>query len=146
MPVDQREPGSHALLTPLPQQLHAEANAEDRDAVLRDALPQGLDQTARIQRLHTVIERTNPGQDDLLGLIDLRRGGGGDRWRPDLPQHAEDRSNVPHTVGNDRYHGTHLRSDVISKAPQKCLERVNAEEVTTIQVTPPRHKLRIRLP
>src|SRR6266704_2267838 len=146
MPIDQREAGSHALLTPLPQQLHAETNAQDRDAVLCDAFPQGRDQTACVQRLHAVIECADAGQDNLLGLLDVPGRDSSDSGRSDLPQHAEDRSKVPNTVRNDRYHGAYLRGDVISKAPQERLERVDAEEVTTIQVTPPRHKLCVRPP
>jgi hypothetical protein len=85
------------------EQLHAQANAEDRDSVLEDSSVQRVHVPQRPQLVHRVVERPDTGQDQPVCRQDILRAPRERRRHADLLQHVQDGADVPHAVVNDRH-------------------------------------------
>ena len=88
------------------KKLSAEADAEDRDAILKNALVQDIDETAAAKPFHAVIEMPDAGQDQSLGRSDFRWIAGDTALRPQRPQHVGDRPYISGVVVDNRNHGS----------------------------------------
>src|SRR5688572_11662282 len=86
------------------EQLHPEAEAEDRHAVAGDTPVERLVETTLHQGAHAVVERADALEDQRRrGTHALRRRGHAALYADTL-QHVHDGADVPHAVIDDRDH------------------------------------------
>ena len=114
------EPASLAeLLARRKEELVPEADAEERPRAVERAA-QGLDETARCEVRHRIVERAVAGQHDRVGVVDGARIFGHDGRNADALERLLHAAEIAAAVVDDRDHGAPTALPSSTAGARRC--------------------------